>query len=106
MSNNDDIDDDDWHNINEEEEDEIIYQMHGGGNCFEDGTTDDFDDEQEVDIVRSYYSNSFNLLEDYCLMIAENDGTWIFNKIQENSSSLKWISIKVHGNASLLHGKW
>ena len=71
LSNNDDIDDDDWHNINEEEEDEIIYQMHGGGNCFEDGTTDDFDDEQEVDIVRSYYSNSFNLLEDYCLMIAD-----------------------------------
>jgi hypothetical protein len=71
LSNNDDIDDDDWHNINEEEEDEIIHQMHGGGNCFEDGTIDDFDDEQEEDIVRSYYSNSFNLLEDYCLMIAD-----------------------------------
>jgi hypothetical protein len=74
MSSNDDDDgidndDDEWCEINDEE-DEKIYRMHGGGICFEDGTTDDID-EQEEDIVKSYYSNSFNLLEDYCLTVAD-----------------------------------
>ena len=70
LSSNDDVDDD-WCNRTEEEyEDRIIYQAHGGGGCFEDGTADDVNDQQEEDIVKSYYSNSFNILEDVCLKIA------------------------------------
>ena len=79
--NNDDDDEDDyWFSNNKEEEekeDEIIYQMHGGGNCFEDGTVDEDDDdneeqkqEQEQDHIKSYYSNTFDLLHDYCEKIA------------------------------------
>ena len=71
LSFNDDVDDDDdWCNgADEEYDDRIIHQMHGGGGCFEDGTADDVNDQQEEDIVKSYYSNSFNILDD-CLNIA------------------------------------
>jgi hypothetical protein len=81
-------DDDDWCNRTdrEYEEDGIIHQAHGGGECFEDGTTDDVngnDDEQEC-IVRSYYSNSFNILEDVCLKIASKIKCRVEGKFQDN----------------------